>query len=74
MLARCDFVEYFYSGIEAFPSMKEELIRLIASADMNMDRIIHGDFNLGNIVEENGRYTVIDWTNGQFGDPVRAKA
>lgn len=31
VLARCDFVEYFYSGIDVFPSMKEVLIRLIAS-------------------------------------------
>jgi aminoglycoside phosphotransferase (APT) family kinase protein len=68
-LARYDFVGYFFSGIEAFPAMKEELIRLVASADMKMDRIIHGDFNLGNILEENGQYTVIDWTNGQLGDP-----
>jgi aminoglycoside phosphotransferase (APT) family kinase protein len=67
-LARYDFVDYFFSGIEAFPAMKEELFRLIESADMKMDRIIHGDFNLGNIVEENGQYTVIDWTNGQLGD------
>jgi len=36
---------------------------------MKRDRIIHGDFNLGNILEENGQYTVIDWTNGQLGDP-----
>ncbi|BBH24362.1 hypothetical protein Back11_57070 [Paenibacillus baekrokdamisoli] len=68
-LARYDFVGYFFSGIEAFPAMKEELIRLVASADMKMDRVIHGDFNLGNILEENGQYTVIDWTNGQLGDP-----
>jgi aminoglycoside phosphotransferase (APT) family kinase protein len=68
-LARYDFVGYFFLGIEAFPAMKEELIRLVASADMKMDRIIHGDFNLGNILEENGQYTVIDWTNGQLGDP-----
>ncbi|MFC5406558.1 phosphotransferase family protein [Cohnella soli] len=69
VLARYDFIGYFFPGIEAFPEMKEELIRLVASADMKMDRIIHGDFNLGNILEENGQYTVIDWTNGQLGDP-----
>ncbi len=68
-LVKYDFVEYFFPGIEAFPVMKEELTRLVASADIKMDRIIHGDFNLGNIVEENGQYTVIDWTNGQLGDP-----
>ncbi|MGG1516841.1 aminoglycoside phosphotransferase family protein [Paenibacillus oryzisoli] len=68
VLVRNDFVGYFFPGIEAFPAMKEELIRLVASADMRMDRLIHGDFNLGNILEENGQYTVIDWTNGQLGD------
>lgn len=68
-LAKYDFVGYFFPGIEAFPAMKEELIRLVGSANMKMDRIIHGDFNLGNILEENGQYTVIDWTNGQLGDP-----
>lgn len=68
-LAKYDFVGYFFSGIEAFPAMKEELISLIASADMKMDRIIHGDFHLGNVLEENGQYTVIDWTNAQLGDP-----
>ncbi|TBL67988.1 phosphotransferase family protein [Paenibacillus thalictri] len=69
ILAKYDFVGYFFSGIEAFPAMKEELIRLVASADIKQDRIIHGDFNLGNILEENGQYTIIDWTNGQLGDP-----
>ncbi|MCZ8520832.1 MULTISPECIES: phosphotransferase family protein [Paenibacillus] len=69
VLARYDFVGYFFPGIEAYPAMKEELIRLVTIADMRMDRIIHGDFNVGNILEENGQYTVIDWTNGQLGDP-----
>ncbi|MFD2612317.1 phosphotransferase family protein [Paenibacillus gansuensis] len=68
-LFKYDFIGYFFPGIDAFPTMKEELNRLVASADMKMDRIIHGDFNLGNILEENGQYTVIDWTNGQLGDP-----
>ncbi|KRE96673.1 hypothetical protein ASG89_30885 [Paenibacillus sp. Soil766] len=68
-LAKYDFAAYFFPGIEAFPTMNEELIRLVGSADMQMDRIIHGDFHLGNLLEENGQYTVIDWTNGQLGDP-----
>lgn len=67
-LARYDFVEYFFTGIGAFPEMKEVLVRLVASADMRMNQMIHGDFNLNNILEENGQYTVIDWTNGQLGD------
>lgn len=68
-LTKNDFVGNFFSGIEAFPAMEEELIRLVGSTDIKMDRIIHGDFHLGNILEENGQYTVIDWTNGQLGDP-----
>lgn len=64
-----DFAGYFFSGIEAFPAMEEELFNLIASADIKRDRIIHGDFHLGNVLEENGQYTVIDWTNAQLGDP-----
>lgn len=68
-VARYDFVAYFYPGIEAFPAMKEELTRLVASVDITMDRMIHGDFHLDNLLEENGEYTVIDWTNGQLGDP-----
>ncbi|MDI4649168.1 phosphotransferase family protein [Cohnella hashimotonis] len=69
VLARYDFVGYFYPGIEAFPAMNEELNRLVALADIKMERVIHGDFNLGNILEEHGQYTIIDWTNGQLGDP-----
>lgn len=68
-VAKYDFINYFYSGIEAFPAMKKNLIYLVHTADMKMDRIIHGDFNLGNILVEDGQYTVIDWTNGQLGDP-----
>lgn len=59
----------FFPGIEAFPALHEEVNRLATVADLKADRIIHGDFNLGNIVEAQGQYTVIDWTNGQWGDP-----
>ncbi|WP_338080758.1 phosphotransferase family protein [Cohnella luojiensis] len=31
--------------------------------------VIHGDYNLGNILESDGKYTIIDWTNVQLGDP-----
>ncbi|NOU68938.1 phosphotransferase [Paenibacillus sp. LMG 31461] len=68
-LAKYDFITYFFPGIEAFPAMKVNLIDLVDAADLKMDRLIHGDFNLGNILEEDGHYTVIDWTNGQLGDP-----
>lgn len=41
---------------------------LLQIIQIKQDRIIHGDFHVGNIVEDNDRYTVIDWTNGQLGD------
>ena len=34
--------------------------------------MIHGDYNLGNILDNwtfTDTYTIIDWTNGQYGDP-----
>ncbi|GGG15194.1 aminoglycoside phosphotransferase family protein [Paenibacillus abyssi] len=64
-----DFVSYFYPGIDNYPTLHKELLRLVDMSRMTQDHLIHGDFNLGNIVEHEGRYTVIDWTNGQLGDP-----
>jgi len=31
-------------------------------------RLVHGDFNLGNVLLRHGRITVIDWTNAALGD------
>src|SRR5690606_19723022 len=42
---------------------------LVQLIQIKQEHIIHGDFHLNNILEENNRYTVIDWTNGQLGDP-----
>ena len=36
---------------------------------MKSEHLIHGDLNLGNVLEYNNELTVIDWTNGQQGDP-----
>lgn len=49
--------------------LKQALISLVKQTPMKQDRIIHGDFHVGNIVEEQEQFTVIDWTNGQLGDP-----
>jgi aminoglycoside phosphotransferase (APT) family kinase protein len=64
-----DFARYFFPGAEAYDDISRLLIPLLQRAHVQQDRVIHGDFHPNNIVEDNGRYTVIDWTNGQAGDP-----
>ncbi|WP_310831411.1 aminoglycoside phosphotransferase family protein [Paenibacillus pedocola] len=64
-----DFMKYFFPGVEEYADISRLLIPLVQKAQMKQESIIHGDFHMNNIVEKNGRYTVIDWTNGQTGDP-----
>jgi aminoglycoside phosphotransferase (APT) family kinase protein len=64
-----DFMNYFFPGAEEYADISRLLIPLVQRAQMKQESIIHGDFHMNNIVEKNGRYTVIDWTNGQAGDP-----
>lgn len=66
---RYDFVNYFFSGIDGQPDIKELLIQLVDSAGMEQNCLIHGDYHLRNILESDGKYTIIDWTNVQLGDP-----
>lgn len=68
-LPKYDFVDYFFPEVREHADLKQALISLVKQTPMKQDRIIHGDFHLGNIVEEQQRFTVIDWTNGQLGDP-----
>ncbi len=68
-LPRHDFISYFYPAIEDHPDIKILLEQLVEDCDMKQERLIHGDFNLGNVLYADGKYTVIDWTNGQLGDP-----
>jgi Ser/Thr protein kinase RdoA (MazF antagonist) len=66
---RYDFVSYFFPGIDAHPDLAAELARLVGIARPQQDAFIHGDYNFNNVLEaEDGRLTVIDWTNGQLGD------
>ncbi|GIP35363.1 aminoglycoside phosphotransferase family protein [Paenibacillus sp. J2TS4] len=69
VVPKYDFVSYFYPAIDDHPDIKNLLTDLVDSANMKQDCIIHGDYNLGNILESEGRFTIIDWTNGQMGDP-----
>lgn len=67
-LPKYDFSDYFFPGVREHDDLNCALISLVQIIQIQQDRIIHGDFHVGNIVEENDRYTVIDWTNGQLGD------
>ncbi len=64
-----DFVSYFFPGIEEHADIKEVLLPLVEGSQMGQHHLIHGDYNLGNILESDGKFTVIDWTNIQLGDP-----
>ncbi|UVI33119.1 phosphotransferase family protein [Paenibacillus spongiae] len=68
-IPRYDFINYFFPGIENQRDIQEILNWLVGSSGMEQKCLIHGDYNLGNILECDGRYTIIDWTNVQLGDP-----
>lgn len=69
VLPRFDFVSYFFPGVDAYPDLAYELRSLVGMVHPRQDTIIHGDYNFNNILEaEDGRLTIIDWTNGQLGD------
>lgn len=67
-LPKHDFSSYFFPEASLHPDINETLQSIISTFDMKQDRIIHGDYHSNNILENNGRYTIIDWTNGQLGD------
>jgi aminoglycoside phosphotransferase (APT) family kinase protein len=69
LLQKHDFISYFYPTIEDHLDIRNLLEQLVKNSGMKQDRIIHGDYNLGNILNADGKYTIIDWTNGQLGDP-----
>lgn len=64
-----NFVDYFFPQIAKHQDIHHIVHDLMKRVKIREDHFIHGDYNLGNIVEINGKYTVIDWTNGQYGDP-----
>ncbi|SCW53355.1 Phosphotransferase enzyme family protein [Paenibacillus tianmuensis] len=68
LLKTYDFTPYFYPGIEEHQDILAELLLLVTSSKLKQNKLIHGDFNLGNILDNQGKYTIIDWTNAQLGD------
>ncbi len=63
-----DFVNYFFPELSAHTDIAAVLHNIVGDIEIRTDRFIHGDFNLGNILEYEGKFTVIDWTNAQLGD------
>ncbi|WP_440111698.1 aminoglycoside phosphotransferase family protein [Paenibacillus sp. QZ-Y1] len=68
-IAQYDFIEYFFPSIELHKDIQQILESLLQRIEYRQDKLIHGDYNLGNILEAQDHYAVIDWTNGQLGDP-----
>ncbi|MBJ6361219.1 phosphotransferase enzyme family protein [Paenibacillus sp. GCM10012307] len=68
-LPQNEFISYFYPGIEEHPDLQQTLSQLVDQAHLRQDRLIHGDYHLENILEDGNTFTIIDWTNGQLGDP-----
>lgn len=68
-LPKYDFIDYFFPGVREHTDIYKALIILVQTIQITQEHIIHGDFHVRNILEKNDRYTVIDWTNGQLGDP-----
>ncbi len=68
-LPKHDFMDYFFPGVGEHADLLDTVSSLVRKASIQQNCIIHGDFHLGNVVEDKNRYTIIDWTNGQLGDP-----
>ncbi|MGC5774158.1 aminoglycoside phosphotransferase family protein [Paenibacillus pabuli] len=64
-----DFIQYFFPSIDIHEDIHQILTSLLQQIEYRQDKLIHGDYNLGNVLEADHQYTVIDWTNGQLGDP-----
>jgi len=67
-LPKYNFIDYFYPAIKEHPDLWHALTHFLSMTEMNQEKLIHGDFHLANILEDDEKYTVIDWTNGQLGD------
>lgn len=68
LLPKYDFVDYFFPDVATYTDISDMLYQVMPMITLEQSCIIHGDFHLGNILNKQDRYTVIDWTNGQLGD------
>lgn len=67
-LPQYDFLSYFFPELPSYPDLSQVMDQLLAHVQLTPKQVIHGDYNLGNIVVSNTTYTIIDWTNSQLGD------
>lgn len=63
-----DFISYFFPSIDSNKDIGQILERVMPEADYRYDALIHGDYNLNNVLIQEGKPIIIDWTNGQMGD------
>jgi len=63
-----DFIRYFFHLTEEHADIDKLIQVILRGITVNTDCMIHGDFNLGNVLVGHGKYTIIDWTNAQLGD------
>lgn len=68
LLPKYDFIDYFFPDVAMYTDISDILYQVMPMITLEQNRVIHGDFHLGNILTAENRYTVIDWTNGQLGD------
>lgn len=64
-----EFTDYFFPEWGEQPEIRALAQKLADQAEMTSRHLIHGDYHLGNVLEADGGYTIIDWTNVQLGDP-----
>ncbi len=64
-----DFVSYFFPALDQHPDIGLVLQKALDRAPYKQTALIHGDYNLGNLLEHENHLMIIDWTNGQIGDP-----
>lgn len=63
-----DIMGYFFPRNEVHSDILELLQKVLEDIEVRTSYLIHGDYNLGNILINQGRFTIIDWTNAQQGD------
>lgn len=63
-----DNVNYFFPAIHEHPDLDRALRTVRMTTPVGHGHIIHGDFHIRNILEQDGKFTVIDWTNARLGE------
>nr|WP_245347218.1 aminoglycoside phosphotransferase family protein [Cohnella lubricantis] len=67
-LPRFGIINHFFVGLKEQPDLLPIVTELAEEAPIREDQLIHGDFHFQNLLERDGTFTVIDWTNCQLGD------